>query len=241
MISSRTRLAILLMIICMTLSLVIGIGSLISTGAQLRSELITALSAPTLLVTFLDPIAMALEFIAVILVFAESRRMGGLHRTLASLALGFLIAWLILNFGAFLPTSLMGLLTGSIEAVRLGLIIKSSAAILQYLIPLFLIYGVAETSERRILIPASILTVAGNFLLTFLPIWSVKIISTSLAGEARIYRPLIEVNYLSQPYLTLLIVGYLGGILYLTAYISTYIRLRSLQRPPRSTRTTPYV
>ncbi|RLG02126.1 MAG: hypothetical protein DRN60_03885, partial [Thaumarchaeota archaeon] len=181
------------------------------------------------LITFLDPIAMALEFIAVILVFAESRRMGGLHRTLASLALGFLIAWLILNCGAFLPTSLTGLLTGSVEAVRLGLIIKSSAAILQYLIPLLLIYGIAETSEKRILIAASTLTVAGNFLLTFLPIWSVKIVPTSLAGEARIYRPLIEVNYLSQPYLTLLIVGYLGGILYLAAYISTYIKLRSRQ------------
>ena len=229
MTSSRTRLAILLMIICMTLSLVIGVGSLISTGARLSSELITAFSTPTLLVTFLDPIAMALEFIAVILVFAESRRMGGLHRTLASLALGFLIAWLILNFGAFLPTSFMGLLTGSVEAVRLGLVIKSSAAILQYLIPLLLIYGIAETSDRRILILASTLTVAGNFLLTFLPIWSVKIAPTSLANGARIYRPLIEVNYLSQPYLTLLIVGYLGGILYLTAYISTYLKLRSRQ------------
>jgi len=230
MTSSRTRLAILLMIICMILGLVIGIGSLISTGARLRSELITAFSAPTLLVTLLDPIAMALEFIAVILVFAESRRMGGLHRTLASLALGFLIAWLILNFGAFLPTSLMGLLTGSVEAVRLGLVIKSSAAILQYLVPLLLIYGIAETSERRILIPASTLTVAGNFLLTLLPIWSVKIIPTSLAGRAQMYRPLIEVNYLSQPYLTLLIIGYLGGILYLIAYILTYLKLRSSQR-----------
>ena len=224
MTSSRTRTAILLMIICMILSLVIGIGSLISTGARLRSELITAFSTPTLLVTLLDPIAMALEFIAVILIFIESRRVGGLHRTLASLALGFLITWLILNFGAFLPTSFMGLLTGSIEAVRLGLIIKSSAAILQYLIPLFLIYGIAEPHERRILIPASTLTVAGNFLLTLLPIWSVKMIPTSLAGEARIYRPLIEVNYLSQPYLTLLIVGYLGGILYLVAYISLYFK-----------------
>ena len=229
MISSRIRLAILLMIICMILSSVIGIGSLISTGARLRSELITAFSAPTLLITFLDPTAMALEFIAVILVFVESRRMGGLHRTLASLALGFLIAWLILNFAAFLPTSFMGLLTGSIEAIRLGLIIKSSAAILQYLIPLFLIYGVAKPLERRILIPASTLTVAGNFLLTFLPIWSVKIAPTSLADGARIFRPLIEVNYLSQPYLTLLIVGYLGGILYLTAYISTYLKLRTRQ------------
>jgi len=218
------------MIICMILGLVIGIGSLISTGARLRSELITAFSAPTLLVTLLDPIAMALEFIAVILVFAESRRMGGLHRTLASLALGFLIAWLILNFGAFLPTSLMGLLTGSVEAVRLGLVIKSSAAILQYLVPLLLIYGIAETSERRILIPASILTVTGNFLLTLLPIWSVKIVPTSLASEAQMYRPLIEVNYLSQPYLTLLIIGYLGGILYLIAYILTYLKLRSSQR-----------
>ena len=224
MTSPRIRLAILLMIICMILSLVIGIGSLISTGAQLRSELITAFSAPTLLVTFLDPIAMALEFIAVILIFVESRRIDGLHRTLASLALGFLTAWLILNFGAFLPASLTGLLTGSLEAVRLGLVIKSSAAILQYLIPLFLIYGVAEPLERRILIPASILTMAGSFLLTFLPIWSVKIVPTSLAGEARIYRPLIEVNYLSQPYLTLLIVGYLGGILYLVAYISLYFK-----------------
>ena len=229
MTSSRTRLAILLMIICMILGFVIGIGSLISTGAQLRSELITAFSTPTLLITFLDPIAMALDFIAVILIFAESRSMGGLHRTLASLALGFLIAWLTLNFGAFLPTSLTGLLTGSVEAVRLGLIIKSSAAILQYLIPLFLIYGVAEPLERRILIPASTLTVAGNFLLTFLPIWSVKIVPISLADGARIYRPLIEVNYLSQPYLTLLIIGYFGGILYLTAYISTYLKLRSRQ------------
>ena len=33
MTSSRTRLAILLMIICMILGFVIGIGSLISTGA----------------------------------------------------------------------------------------------------------------------------------------------------------------------------------------------------------------
>ncbi|RLG04859.1 MAG: hypothetical protein DRN68_09375 [Thaumarchaeota archaeon] len=230
MTSSRTCLAILLVIICMTLSLVIGIGSLISTGAQLRSQLITAFSAPTLLVTFLDPIAMALEFIAVILIFAESRKINGLHRTLASLGLGFLIAWLTLNLGAFLPASLTGLLIGSIEAVRLGLVIKSSAAILQYLIPLLLIYGIAERSERRILIPASILTVAGNFLLTFLPIWSVKIIPISLAGGAQMYRPLIEVNYLSQPYITLLITGYLGGILYLTAYILTYIKLRSLQR-----------
>ena len=150
MTSSRTRLAILLMIICMILGFVIGIGSLISTGAQLRSELIAAFCAPTLLITFLDPIAIALEFIAVILIFAESRRISGLHRTLASLALGFLIAWLILNFAAFLPTSFMGLLTGSVEAVRLGLVIKSSAAILQYLIPLLLIYGIAKTSERRI-------------------------------------------------------------------------------------------
>jgi len=80
------------------------------------------------------------------------------------------------------------------------------------------------------LIPASILTVAGNFLLTLLPIWSVKIIPTSLASEAQMYRPLIEVNYLSQPYLTLLIIGYLGGILYLIAYILTYLKLRSSQR-----------
>ena len=241
MTSSRTRLAILLMILCMILSLVIGVGSLISTGGRLRSTLITAFSIPTLLVTFLDPLAMALEFIAVILVFAESRKMDGIHRTLASLALGFLIAWLTLNFGAFLPTSFMGLLSGSIEVVRLGLIIKSIAAILQYLIPLILIYGIAEPFERKILIPASILTVAGNFLLTFLPIWFVRITPTSLSGEAQIYRPLIEVDYLSQPYLTLLIIGYLGGILYLIAYISTYIKLRSLRRPSRSTRTTPYV
>ena len=79
------------------------------------------------------------------------------------------------------------------------------------------------------MIPASTLTITGNFLLTFLPIWSVKIAPTSLADGARIFRPLIEVNYLSQPYLTLLIIGYLGGILYLTAYISTYIKLRSRQ------------
>ena len=227
MISSRTRSAILLMIICMFLSLVIGIGSLISMGGELRTETMSPFSIPTILVSTLDPLAIALEFAAVIMIFVEAGKMGGVHRKLASLSLCFLIAWLVLNFGVFIPMSFAGLASGSLSLVRMALAVKSSAAIPQYIIPLTLIYGLASVREKKLLLPAAALTTAGNLLLTLLPVWSLKLTLTRLAGMMLIYRPVIEVNYLSQPYLTLLIIGYLGGILYLVAYISTYLKLGS--------------
>ena len=221
-----TPMALLFMIICMLLGFTIAMGSLISMGGELRTEALPPLSIPTILVSILDPLAIVLEFVAVIMIFVEARKMGGVHRKLTSLSLCFLIAWLVLNFGVFTPISLMGLTSGSLSLVRIALAVKSSAAILQYIIPLTLIYGLASVREKKLLLPAAALTTTGNFLLILLPIWSVRLTLTRLAGMMLIYRPVIEVNYLSQPYLTLLLMGYIGGILYMTAYVSAYFRLR---------------
>ena len=221
-----TPMALLFMIICMLLGFTIAIGSLASMGGELRTEALSPLSAPTILVSILDPLAIVLEFAAVIMIFVEARKMGGAHRKLTSLSLCFLVAWLVLNFGVFVPASFVGLASGSLSLVRVALAVKSSAAILQYIIPLTLIYGLASLREKKLLLPAAALTTAGNFLLTLLPIWSVKLTLTRLAGMMLVYRPVVEVNYLSQPYLTLLLMGYVGGILYMTAYISAYLRLR---------------
>ena len=206
---------------CMSflLGTIIAVGSFVSMRGKLDTERLTAapLSAPTVLVSCLDPLAILLEIAAIVLVLMDSRRVGGLHRRLAWTAAAFFLGWGALNLGLFLPLSFAGMQRGSSALVRMGQVVKAGAALLQYAVPFLLIYGLSRKRSRTVLWLALMLTVVGSLGVVALTIGSVELARVESAGQT-LYVPRFSVDYTSGLYPILLGMGYAGGALYLIAY-----------------------
>jgi len=215
----RTAWAMLAMSISFLLGTIIAVGSLVSMGGRLDTARLTAapLSVPTVLVICLDPLAILLEIVAIVLIVMDSKQVGNPHHRLAWTAAIFFAIWGVLNLGVFLPLSFVGMRRGSLVLVKIGQMVKAGAALLQYAIPFLLVYGLSRKAPRVLLWLALILTVVGNFGVVVLPITGIELEAIEAAGQ-ELYTPQFSVDYTSGLYPILLGMGYIGGALYMTAY-----------------------
>jgi hypothetical protein len=215
----RTKWATLAMSISFLLGTIIALGSLISMGGRMDTAQLTAapLSVPTLLVSCLDPLAILLEIVAIVLIVLDSRQVGNPHHRLAWTAAIFFAVWGLLNLGGFLPLSVVGMWRGSLDLVKAGQLVKAGAALLQYAVPFLLVYGLSGRAARALLWGGLALTVVGNFAVVTLPIGTIELQAIEAAGR-ELYAPQFSVDYTSGPYPLLLGMGYLGGALYMLAY-----------------------
>lgn len=215
----RTAWAMLAMSISFLLGTIIAVGSLVSMGGRLDTARLTAapLSVPTVLVSCLDPLAILLEIVAIVLIVIDSKQVGNPHHRLTWTAAIFFAIWGVLNLGVFLPLSFVGMRRGSLVLVKIGQMVKAGAALLQYAIPFLLVYGLSRKAPRVLLWLALILTVVGNFGVVVLPITGIELEAIEAAGQ-ELYTPQFSVDYTSGLYPILLGMGYIGGALYMTAY-----------------------
>jgi len=215
----RTAWAMLAMSISFLLGTIIAVGSLVSMGGRLDTARLTAapLSVPTVLVSCLDPLAILLEIVAIVLIVMDSKQVGNPHHRLAWTAAIFFAIWGVLNVGVFLPLSFVGMRRGSLVLVKIGQMVKAGAALLQYAIPFLLVYGLSRKAPRVLLWLALILTVVGNFGVVVFPITGIELEAIEAAGQ-ELYTPQFSVDYTSGLYPILLGMGYIGGALYMTAY-----------------------
>jgi len=222
----RTKWATLAMSISFLLGTVIAAGSLVSMGGRMDTERLTAapLSVSTLLVTCLDPLAILLEILAIVLIVLDSKQVGNPHHRLAWTAAIFFAVWGLLNLGGFLPLSALGMWRGSLRLVRAGQMVKAGAGLLQYAVPFLLVYGLSKRAPRVLLWAALALTVLGNFAVVTLPIGSIELQAIEAAGQ-ELYTPQFSVDYTRGVYPILLGMGYLGGALYMVAYGLLAMRL----------------
>jgi hypothetical protein len=227
----RTAWATLAMSISFILGTIIAVGSLVSMGGKMDTARLTAapLSAPTVLITCLDPLAILLEIAAIVLIVLDSRKVGRPHHSLAWAAATAFVFWAVFNLGLFLPISFVGMQRGSLALVKAAQRVKAGAALLQYAIPFLLVAGLTRKTTRAVLWAALILTVVGNFAVVVLPIESIELRAIEAAGQ-QFYAPQFSVDYTQGVYPILLGLGYTGGALYLIAYGLLTTRLFSQHR-----------
>ena len=204
------------MLFSFLLSFIIAMGSLIAVEGELEAETIASqpISIPVLLVTFLDPLAILLEILAIVFIFIERRHFGALHQRLALIAMIFFIAWAIANFAVFIPLSFLGMKQGSLSMVKTGQMVKAGAALLQYSIPFLLIFGLSSKLSKKLLYLALAFTVVGNFVMVVLPIRGIQLVPV----ETGLCSLQFGVNYSTGIYPLLLFMGYLGCIIYMISY-----------------------
>jgi len=227
----HTRIGLSAMLLSMILSEVISLSSLVPTGGRLTSENIASpFSIATILVSLLEPVALILEIIAIVLIASDSKRSTGasIHRRLTFTAGALLIAWAALNFVVYLPLSLLGMKTGSLQLVRLALAVKVAAALFQYSIPFLLVYGIARNGKTRLALWAALIaTIVGGLGVVATPIANVRLELVAVSDN-RFYVPRYEIDYTSWPYPAFLALSQSGGILYILVYAITVTKLRSV-------------
>jgi hypothetical protein len=215
----RTRLGVCLMLISMVLGMAVALASLVSMRGQLDTDTMSGptLSLPTILISLFSPVGILLEIVALVLILLNSREIGGLHRRLTLAALWFLIAWGAANMGGFLPLTFVAIQRGSVGMLRAGQMVKAIAAVFQYAVPFLLVFGLALPSVRRLLWPALILTIIGNFTTVALGGASMELVASEASGLVT-HVPRLAVDYTRGIYPFALGVGYIGGFLYILAY-----------------------
>lgn len=215
----KTSLGLTAMLISFLLGMVIAGGSMIATGGRLDTTEMAAqpLNIPTILVTCLDPLAILLEIVAIILIALGSRQVSSTHYRLVLAAIVCFVLWMTLNVGLFLPISFLGVQRRSLTMVKAGQVVKSGAALLQYVIPFLLAFGLSRKTPRVLLWLALIMTIVGNFGVVALPIAGIQLKPVESYGQTT-YIPQFDVDYTAGPYPMLLAIGYIGGVLYMLVY-----------------------
>ena len=215
----RTVLGLSAMSISLLCGTIISLGSLVAMRGQLNSELLSQrpFSLPSLLVTCLDPLAVLMEIGALVLIVRDSRRFGASHRRLAWAAMGLYIAWAAANLFGFLPLSFMSALNGSRSLALAGQWVKALAALLAYLVPLLLVFGLSPRPWRIALGLGLFLSVIGSFGVIALSIAHLQLAPIAAAGQT-LYVARFSIDYTKGLFPTLLVAGHLGGALYLVVY-----------------------
>jgi hypothetical protein len=217
----------------MTISLVLGTliasGSLIALGGRLSSEALTAapLGIPTLLVTCLDPLAIALEIAAIVLIVRGRKLFGPTQQRLAVLAAALYVLWAGANLFGFLPLSLLSWQNGSLPTALLGQWIKAAAALLAYAVPALLVFGMSRPAQRWLLVLGFVLSAVGSFGSVALAIGQMTLIRQEVSGSV-LYVASFDVDYTQFPFPLLLVASYVGGLLYLGVYGWLAIGARSV-------------
>jgi len=222
-----------LLAICVSLLLgtVIALGSLISTGGQLNTHNLTGtpISVPTLLVTCIDPLAILLEIVAIVLIASVARRFGTLHHRLAWAAAILYILWAAANLLGFLPLSLLSMQNGSLEMALAGQWVKAGAALLAYTVPALLVFGLGTRVTRAGTALGWLISAIGNFVTLARTIPAIAL-EPMMVGERTMYAVQFSVDYAVGIYPFLLAMGYVGGALYLAVYL--YLAWQQMRTRP---------
>jgi hypothetical protein len=208
------------MVVSLVCGTIIACGSLVALGGRLNSESLSSqpLSIPTLLVSCLDPLAIGLEIIAIALIVHKRKLIGGLHQRLAVTAAVLYGVWAALNLLGFLPLSLISTSSGSMQTALAGQWIKATAAILAYAVVPLLVYGLSSKVQRGLLLTGFSMSAVGGFGSIALAIGQLTLTPKSI-GEQMVYIATFNVDYTRFPFPLLLVLSYLGGLLYLAVYI----------------------
>jgi hypothetical protein len=207
----------------MTLSLVFGwiiaLGSLLATRGQLDTKALTsqAFNLPTILVSCLDPMSILLEIAAIVLILRDSRQFGTLHRRLAWIAAIVYILWATANLLGFLPLSFISAMNGSRSMALTGQWIKALSALLAFLVPVLLVFGISSRALRAILGFGWLFSAMGGFGGIAISLSNFQLEAINTAGQT-MYVTKLNVDYTQGLYPTLLMIGYIGGLLYLLVY-----------------------
>ena len=217
----QTIWGLLAMSVSLLLGTIISVGSLMATGGQLNTEVLThssyGMSLPTILVSCLDPLAIVLEIAAIILIVRGSRQFGQEHRRLAWTAAILYVAWAAANFLGFLPLTFLSTMNGSLTLALAGQWIKAFAALLAFLVPMLLILGFSPKVLRLGLTLGFCLSIIGSFSVIALAITHFQLERIVVAGQA-LYVAKLNMDYTQGIYPILLLIGHAGGILYLLVY-----------------------
>jgi hypothetical protein len=221
----RTRLGVCFMLVSMVLGMAVAVASLLSMRGHLDTDAMAGptLSLPTILISLFSPVGILLEIVALVLILLNSREIGVLHRRLAWTALWLFIVWGAANLGGFLPLTFIAVQRGSVAMLRMGQMVKAIAAVFQYAVPFLLIFGIAPPSVKRLLWPALVLTIVGNFATVALGGASMELVASDASGFVS-HVPRLAVDYTRGVYPFTLGMGYIGGFLYILAYGSLLAR-----------------
>ncbi|MCL4560870.1 MAG: hypothetical protein M1281_09680 [Chloroflexi bacterium] len=220
--------ALIAMVISLVFGTIIASGSLIALGGKLNSEALTnqPLGIPTVLVSCLDPLAIALEIAAIVLIVRGRKLFSGLHQRLVVLAGALYLLWGAANLFGFLPLSLISSWNGSLQTALTGQWIKAAAGLLAYAVPALLIFGMSQPAQCWLLGLGFVLTAAGSFGSVALTIGQLTLIPQSIGSQV-MYVASFNANYTQFPFPLLLASSYLGGLLYLFVYAWLAIKIRT--------------
>jgi hypothetical protein len=215
----KITLALYFMIASLVFGTVIASGSLFALGGKLSTEKLLAapLGFPTMLVSCLDPLAIALEIAAIILIVRGRKQFSLTQQRLSMLALALYIIWAAANLLGFLPLSLISWVNGSLELAQAGQWIKATSALLAYAVPALLVFGLSSKSQRWLLATGFFLTALGSFGSIALTISQMSLASQETGGFV-MYVASFNIDYTRFPFPLLLVSSYLGGLLYLGVY-----------------------
>jgi hypothetical protein len=215
----RTVLGLSAMSFSLICGTIISLGSLVAMRGQLDSEVLTQrpFSLPSLLVSCLDPLAVLMEIVALVLIVRDSRRFGAFHRHLTWAAVGLYTAWAAANVLGFLPLSLISAWSGSRSSALAGQWIKAIAALLAYLVPALLVFGLSPRPLRIALGLGLFLSVIGSFGVIALSIAHLELEPIAAAGQT-LHVAKFNIDYTRGLFPVLMIAGQLGGALYLAVY-----------------------
>jgi hypothetical protein len=223
--------AMSLSLICGT---IISLGSLAATRGQLNSDLLAQrpFSLPNLLVTCLDPLAVLMEIAALVLIVGESRRFGAFHRRMSWAAVGLYSTWAAANLLGFLPLSLISARSGSLSMALAGQWIKAIAALLAYMVPATLVYGLSPRPLRIAIGLGLFLSIIGSFGVIALSVPYLQLAPIAAVGQT-LHVARFAIDYTRGPFPVLIIAGQLGGVLYLAVYACLlWMRRREMRSSP---------
>jgi hypothetical protein len=223
------------MSVSLLLGTVVAVGSLISMRGRLDTADLAggSLSVPTILVSCVDPLAIAFEIAAIALVVSDARQFGPLHHRLAWAAVAFYLLWAVANLLGFLPLSLLSMRNGSLETALAGQWIKAGAALLAYTVPALLVFGLGDRTTRIVIALGWLISTIGNFGTLVLTIPAISLRSI-VAGGQTLYAVHLNVDYTGGAYPLLLALGYLGGACYMAVYLALGWQHTRARRPEQA-------
>jgi hypothetical protein len=215
----RTALGLSAMTLSLLFGWIIALGSLLATHGQLDTKVLTGqpFNLPTLLVSCLNPMSILLEITAIVLILRDSREFGTLHHRLARIAAIVYFLWAIANLLGFLPLTFLSAMNGSRSMALAGQWIKALSALLAFLVPVLLVYGMSSRALRAILGLGWLFSAVGSFGSIVISLSNFQLEAMNIAAQT-MYVTKLDVDYTQDMYPALLLIGYVGGLLYLLVY-----------------------
>lgn len=206
-------------------SLLFGVIAIISSiitmmNGQMNLDSLssTGLSASTLLLSCLTPLAGILELIGIILLFQDSKKVSNLHRRLTLAGLVILALTFILSVVIPIPLGYIGTTTGNIDMMRVTYFIQMGSIILSSAFYVVVAWGITQIVHKSALIFSGVLASIGSIGAQIMASSTLKMQQMTMNGIS-VYTFLPDLNYTSGLYPLLNIVSLTGSVIAMVVYI----------------------